>query len=337
MSDEWGAFTTLLLHMEGDNGSNTFTDTSPFPKTVTAYGNAQISTAQSKWSNGSGYFDGDGAYLSTPYNNGFSFGSGDCTVEAMVYIAGNSVTDNDGNRSATIVNTWPNGIRGWALNILGSGTTTGTALGFDSWSNVSGNATLYRGAVTISQNTWHHIAASVQSGMRRLFVDGSLISGSTITIGNGYTTINAFDSINIGKTKDIGYPIPLNGYLQDLRITKGIARYTANFTPPAARLPDAFPVGLIIPSGYSRDIYDGGSYRIIGNVSELGISGSYRVRLFDRQSARCIRGTWSDVSGAYVFNNLAYRPNGYFTIAYDHGDNPLNAAIADLITPELMS
>ena len=84
------------------------------------------------------------------------------------------------------------------------------------------------------------------------------------------------------------------------------------------------------------NVYDAGAYRITGNVDELGVSGSYRVRLFDRQSARCLRETWSAPDGAYAFNSIAYRPNGYFVVAYDHGENPLNAAIADLITPEPM-
>jgi hypothetical protein len=85
-----------------------------------------------------------------------------------------------------------------------------------------------------------------------------------------------------------------------------------------------------------RDLEDGGAYQITGNVTELGTSGAYRVRLFNRQSARCIRETWSASDGSYSFPYIAYRPNGYFVIAYDHGDSPLNAAIADLVTPEPM-
>lgn len=79
-----------------------------------------------------------------------------------------------------------------------------------------------------------------------------------------------------------------------------------------------------------------GQHRITGTVTELGAPGAYRVRLFDRRSAICIRETWSAADGAYAFNHLANQPNGYFAVAFDHGDNPLNAAIADLITPEPM-
>lgn len=79
-----------------------------------------------------------------------------------------------------------------------------------------------------------------------------------------------------------------------------------------------------------------GLHRITGTVTELGAAGAYRVRLFDRQTALCIRETWSAADGAYVFNNIANQPNGYFAVAFDDGANPLNAAIADLITPEPM-
>jgi hypothetical protein len=87
-----------------------------------------------------------------------------------------------------------------------------------------------------------------------------------------------------------------------------------------------------------RNLYYGGVYRINGTVTELGVCGRYRVRLFDRVTGLCIQERWSDANnGTYSFTYLDYRPNGYFAVAFDHGDNPLNAAIADLITPEPMT
>lgn len=85
-----------------------------------------------------------------------------------------------------------------------------------------------------------------------------------------------------------------------------------------------------------RNIVDGGPYQITGTVDELGVVGRYRVRLFDRTSGRCTCETWSAADGSYSFPSIAYRLNGYFAVAYDHGDSPLNAAIADLLTPEVM-
>jgi len=94
--------------------------------------------------------------------------------------------------------------------------------------------------------------------------------------------------------------------------------------------------GRFMTTTIRRDLEDGGKSRITGTVDELGVAGSYRVRLHDRISGRCLRETWSSASGAYAFEWLADRPQGYYAIAFDHGDNPKNAAIADLITPEAM-
>jgi hypothetical protein len=94
--------------------------------------------------------------------------------------------------------------------------------------------------------------------------------------------------------------------------------------------------GRVLTTLLRGNIDDSGRYRIADTVDELGVAGAYRVRLFDRQSGRCLQETWSAADGAYAFSHLAYRLNGYFVVAYDHGDNPLNAAIADLVTPELM-
>lgn len=80
----------------------------------------------------------------------------------------------------------------------------------------------------------------------------------------------------------------------------------------------------------------GGRFRITGTVTELSIAGAYRVRLYDRKTGTLLKETWSSANGAYTFSSIAAQDNGYFVIAFDHGDNPLNAAIADLITPEPM-
>lgn len=78
----------------------------------------------------------------------------------------------------------------------------------------------------------------------------------------------------------------------------------------------------------------GGRYRITGTVTELGVPGSYRVRLFMRDNAFLLKEQWSATDGSYAFSYLAYRASGYFVVAHDHGATPRNAAIADLITPE---
>jgi hypothetical protein len=82
---------------------------------------------------------------------------------------------------------------------------------------------------------------------------------------------------------------------------------------------------------------DGGASRITDLVDRLGVLGRYRVRLHDRLTGRLLRETWSNAAGAYAFNWIADRPNGYTVVAFDHDPlDPKNAAVADLISPTPM-
>src|SRR3990167_110302 len=76
--------TQLLLHMDGLDASTTFIDDGVNNFAVTANGNAQIDTAQSKFGGASGQFDGNGDYLSLPDSNAWDFGSGDFTLDFWV-------------------------------------------------------------------------------------------------------------------------------------------------------------------------------------------------------------------------------------------------------------
>lgn len=113
-------------------------------------------------------------------------------------------------------------------------------------------------------------------------------------------------------------------------IAPGLSVYSA-YAPP-------WPVAVVNLDDppHQLDLQDGGLYQISGTVDELGQLGAYRVRLFDRVSGRLLREQFSDASGNYSFQYLANRPLGYILIAHDHGDDPLNAAIADLVSPEPM-
>lgn len=331
MSDTNSAHTVLLLHMEGDNNSTTFIDNGIFKKTITSVGATKISTAQSKWGNGSAYFNGNGDYLSVPTDY-LNFGSSDFTIECHIYISG-WASNNSGYYSSGICMKDVYGAREFSFMLNGTSNSF-TAIAFTGFSNNSSYVSI-SGAFNFSLNTWYHIAAVRYGNNIYLYVNGNVVNSTTsftLTLQQT-TTLISIGGFNYGYG---GYYYYLNGYIQDLRI-KRFAFYTANFTPPAARLPDPDLLSSLIPfSGYQADLYDSGNYRICGTVTELGVAGQYRVCLFDRYSKRMIRETWSATDGTYAFTNIAYRPNGYFAVAYDYGNNPLNAAIADLITPELM-
>ena len=199
---------SLLLHMNGSNGSTTFADSSLNSLAVTAAGNAQISTAQSKFGGASAYFDGTGDYLSISTNSVFNFGAGAFTVETWVRFSSASgqqcIASNYGSSTA-----------GWSIQLFG-----GTII-----VNLSGDGVDITGTTVISANTWYHVALSGSTGAIRLFINGTQ-EGSTYA---GAVLLDTSSSLNVGA---ITGTATLNGYLDEVRITKGVARYTANFTVP---------------------------------------------------------------------------------------------------------
>lgn len=242
----------LLLHFDDTDGSTTFTDNSPTPKTVTAYGDAKISTTQNKFGGSSLKLDGSGDYLVCSQHADFNFGGGDFTWEAWIYRA--AVTDptyadaiwcSKTNPEGFGVGIGPEGKIGFVADA--SSGTWALWNGVDSASN--------RGSAVVSLNTWTHIAFTRSGDTWRGFVNGTLdqtrtISGTISDTTGGY---------NIGRWHDTVNRY-LNGYIDDLRITKGVARYTDSFTTPtvafldSATLP-ATPLGLYsIDTTYSGEV-----------------------------------------------------------------------------------
>jgi hypothetical protein len=214
---------SLLLHGDGTNGSTTITDNSPTPKTVTAVGNAQISTAQSKFGGASIAFDGNGDYLTAPAGNDFAFGVNNFTVELWAYFSA--------SRTNSCI-----------IDFRSAGNTPGLFLRQGSEAAQSTVVTaliavpgilLEAKSPTIALNQWQHIAYVRSSGSGRLYVDG--VGGTPLSMTTNLTQSNCA----IGRFYDTAAsPFAFSGYIDDLRITKGVARYTDNFTPPTAPFPD---------------------------------------------------------------------------------------------------
>ena len=230
---------SLLLHCDGPDGSTTFTDSSPTPKTVTVAGNAHIETDQKQLGTASGAFDGSGDYLTIPDSADFAFGAGDFTIEGWIYesvrgairqIIGQHGTASVTNSSFLILS--DQGKLSFAVN-YGSSTATAAY------------------ASTHTTSAWHHFAAVRDGTTLRLFLDGTSVA--TASIGTN-TLNNSTRPVCVGVVINDTTPDPgnyyFNGYMDELRITKGVARYTADFTPPTA----AFPNYAGQLSGEVRDV-----------------------------------------------------------------------------------
>ena len=205
---------SLLLHGDGTNGSTNILDSSLSSKTVTAFGNAQISTAQSKFGGASIAFDGSGDSLSSPSSVDFDFGLDDFTLELWVRFNGVGFQQIIASRYQI----WTSAVQFYL--ILNSASKINCWMG-------NGVPLAFSSTSTFAANTWYHIAITRFSNTTRLFVNGQQEASSSVT-----ASLTSTQPLVIGGGS-------LNGYIDDFRITKGVARYTANFTPPTAPFPDA--------------------------------------------------------------------------------------------------
>jgi len=177
-------------------------------------GNAVVSTTQSKYGGSSMYFDGTGDYLLAPYNKMQDLTQGDFTVEGWFYRAVSGVEHNILNNRFTT-----GGIL-WRINSANTVT----------FSIQGGTITTITSTGTIPATTWTHIAVSRSGANLRIFING-VIDGSSTTAANGTSSTTV---LRVGCDENLTNAF--NGYMQDLRITQGYARYVAAFTPPTSLL-----------------------------------------------------------------------------------------------------
>jgi hypothetical protein len=167
-----------------------------------------------KFGTGSIAFDGTGDYLVMPNNPELILAGGPWTIECWIYRTGGFST------FRAIVSKRASGSTTTSYQVYLQQTTG--YLGFY-------NGTQYNSTYTPPENTWVHIAAVYTGTNIILFADGTSVLNTAVTV----TEHNL--PVVIGAS--LGYNLDFSGYIDDLRITKGIARYTANFTPPTEPFP----------------------------------------------------------------------------------------------------
>jgi hypothetical protein len=182
-------------------------------------GNAQISTAQSKFGSGSMAFDGTGDYLTIPSTPNLAF-SGNFTCECWLYLLAYPA-----NSNAMYIMDFRNGsTNNFGFGVIGIG---GVA---KPYMFVGAGPVDATGTTTLSLNTWYNIAVVRSGSTVTYYLNG--VSNATFTTSFS----QAATGVTIGA-RYTGTMEYVNGYIDDLRITKGYARYTANFTPPTTAFP----------------------------------------------------------------------------------------------------
>jgi hypothetical protein len=215
-----------LLHFDGADGATTFTDNSPgSPSRIwTPSGAAQIDTDQSKFGGASGLFDGTTDYLTTSDDADLELGSGDFTIEG--WIRPNSVTGQHNFLAK---------YSGTGFGAFGIDTETTTAKFYAGSTGTSWDITTNSGKSfgTVATGTWYHFAITRSGSDWFAFLDG--VEGATWSSAAAILATNTPVTIGANADGTVGF----NGWIDEIRITKGVARYTSNFTPPSAAFPDS--------------------------------------------------------------------------------------------------
>ncbi len=203
-----------LVHFDGVDGSTSFVDTKGIA--WNAAGNAQIDTAQSKFGGSSFLLDGSGDYIATTGSSSFVFGTGDFCAECWIRT---SATDR------AVLDFYTPSQPSWQVYINGSGR-------IQFWSS----ALVATGTSNVSNGTWHHIAVTRASGTVRIFVDG--VQEISVSFAANLSTQSTFFAVG-AQVSSRNATYDFVGHIDDVRITKGTARYIANFPPPTVTFPDS--------------------------------------------------------------------------------------------------
>lgn len=219
-TDPYWANVSMLLHFDGINGSTTFTDEKG--NVQSAVGSvANIDTSTSVFGGASGYFDGIGGYVQYPPSPAFDFGLGDFTIEVWATFASNSAT-------MLLVGNY----------LLTGSVATGCIFQYRNNNTLVlgyGDAQLISAPFTPTIGVQYLLTAERVGGVLKLFVNGVQIGSDTSNSTNLAVTTNP---ISIGVLTYSSLVQFYKGHLDDLRITKGIGRYTSNFSVPTQAFPN---------------------------------------------------------------------------------------------------
>jgi len=220
-NDPYFSSVSLLCHFDGSDAATTTTDNSSNAHTLTATGNVQLDTAQSVFGGASSLHDGSGDYWSIADHASLDLGTGAFTIEFRLRMASTA-----------------------SLGVIlskGNATTSGQWEVF--FNNGSPHLTFQDGGIyransannSISANTWYAICLERSAGGVYQFYINGVASGTGSTSAADLSNTAA---VRIGATNGSGFG-DVNGWVDELRITKGVVRYGGNYTPSAAAFPDS--------------------------------------------------------------------------------------------------
>ena len=266
-----------LLPFNGTNGATSTTDLSDRGHTVTFGGDAEISTAQSKFGGSSLSLDGNGDYVDLPQATN-QLVSEDFTIEFWFRINSGA-----GSETVGLFGSYYTGDGSGEGMLMQSNATYNQV--FFQW-HYGGSDWAYlnqtQGTRTaLSNNTWYHVAVTRSGSTWRLFLNGTQedsVTQSSYISDSGSTTRLG----NYGPSGTASHG--LNGYIEDFRITRGVARYTSNFTAPTSAHPTS-----------TGDV----NKTVVVNSTVDGVRVDYEGTSNQRRIAKA----WADIDGSQTAAN----------------------------------
>ncbi len=208
--------TKLLLPFDGANGATTTSDLSNTNATVTFNGNSQISTAQSKFGGSSLYFNGTaGDNVTLPAGSVYQFGA-DFTIEMWFYM-------NAFNTYSILYQTYG----GTATSALQIQIRSAISDKIRTWYNTGGSNSAFDSNTSLSTGQWYHFALTRSGATVTYWLNGTSDGTMTTT----YLMGRDDEDVKIGAGNSSS---TFDGYIDDMRVTNGVARYTSTFTPPTS-------------------------------------------------------------------------------------------------------
>ena len=227
-SDPYFRLTTLLL--TGNSGNTVVTDSSTNNFAITVVGDSRASNFSPYLTGWSNYFDGSSAYLSVADNAAFDFGAGNFTIEYWEY---RSSAKNDIIPIGRRLNTSGSATAIWNLGYESSGLLNGT------FNDGAGTTYLSLQMGSAFYATWNHYAVVRNGNTVTCYRNGNSVGSGTLT----QTLPAGNQPLTIGRMQNNGYYF--QGYISNVRLIKGTALYTANFTPATSTLTSVAGTSLL--------------------------------------------------------------------------------------------
>jgi len=311
------SYTKVLLTGEGVSGSSSIIDTGySSSKIWTPRGNAQLDRTQKKFGLTSIKLDGTGDWVDTPDHDDFNFGSGDFTIDTWVRF---NALPSSPSTGQIIFWLGPDGNNYFSVRLWTDDATTYKA---DTVFYSGGSLQFLARYIfsSISTGTWYHFAFVRYGNTQKIYVNG--VAGATSGSYTGslpdYSTLAYVGCDNAGG---VAYNKALNGWIDEFRISKGIARWTSNFTPPSkgysVSSASDYQVPLLVGESSGASGYD---FHCSGNVqsdfSDIRFTQSDGTTLLNYWIESISGATPNGLAKIWVKFNSVSSPSSSFYVYY---------------------